>query len=103
MAEILTLTTPVSGVTTTTFKIVSITFGVESPSIKVDLVYNTGIRETYRMIPDENTTLAQVKAALKFINEGKFKTVDNKSLHKFLLDEIALKLGKPGTVTGTVE
>lgn len=103
MAEKLILTTPVTGPSDTEFKITGIFFGIESPSIKVDIEYNTGKTDTFRMVVDSQTTIEQVKAALLFINEGKFKTVQNKSLHKWLLEQIATKLNKPGNVTGTPE
>ena len=103
MPEKFTLTTPAPGPTEIDFEITGIYLGVESPAIKVDIRYNTGKTDVFRYVPSPDVTLAQVKTALTFINDGKFKTVQNKSLYKWLLEQVALQLNEQGTVTGVPE
>ncbi|OFW05640.1 MAG: hypothetical protein A3H96_11305 [Acidobacteria bacterium RIFCSPLOWO2_02_FULL_67_36] len=99
--EILTLTTPVSGLSTTTWQIADIYMSNEAPSLKATLKSNTGERFVYRSVPSDTVTEAQIRAGLKYVNQGKFMTLEAKSLHKWLLDRISSEGIKVGTVSGT--
>ena len=96
MAEILTLTTPITLPSTTTYRVRSFFIDPDAPSIKTDFESNLGERVVWRYIVNETTTKAQVDAAISFINQGKFKTIQGKSLQKFLIQE-AQSIGILGT------
>jgi len=99
--EILTLTTPVTVASTTTWQIVDIYMSTEGPSIKVTLKSNTGERYVYRSVPSETVTAAQILAGLKYINQGKFMTLQSKTLHRFLCEQMVADGAKIGTCSGT--
>jgi hypothetical protein len=103
MPEILTLTTPVAGPSTTTWKVEDIYLSRLAPAIKVTLVSNTGERFVFRQIPGPDITAAEILVGLSFINQGKFMVNQGKSLEKWLLDRISAAGVKVGTVSGTVE
>lgn len=101
MAEILTLATPIVPPSTTTWAVDDIYLSASAPAIKVTLVSNAGERFVYRYAPNETVTAAQVLAAISFINQGKFQTLQGKSLQRWLLDRISAEGVKVGTVSGT--
>jgi len=103
MAEVLTLTTPVSTANIVTWDVKNIYLDKETPSIKVTLANNLGQRYVYRAVVENGTvTAADIIVGLSFINQGKFKTVQSKSLEKWLIDKIKAELPQfAGTVSGT--
>lgn len=103
MPEILTLTSAVTKPSTISWRIKSIFFDIDTPSIKVDLIANTGETETWRLIPSETVSAAEIKTGLLYIDDGKFKTVQNKSLRKWLYEQMVAKGFKIGSVTGTAD
>lgn len=98
--EKLTLTTPVSGATTTEWSIEDIYISKTAPAIKATLVSNTGERFVYRYVPSETVTATQVTNAINYINQGKFKTIDGQNLQSWLLTQISAQGVKVGTVSG---
>jgi hypothetical protein len=102
MAEILTTTAPQTHPSEVTWSVVNIHLDKEAPAIKVTLLSNTGLRYNYRAVVSDTMTAAQILVGLSFINQGKFMTVQGKSLEKWALDKIASELAEfVGTVTGT--
>lgn len=103
MTEILTLTDPIMHPSATTYQVKSFFIDPYAPSIKTDFESNLGDRVTWRYVVAEGkVTQAQVDAAISFINQGKFKTIQGKSLQRFLIDEAQSRgvLGA-GSVSGT--
>lgn len=101
MPETLTTTSPQTHPSEITWDVVNIWLDKEAPSIKVTLVSNTGLRYVYRAVVSNGTTAALILAGLSFINGGKFKVNQGKSLEKWLLDKIAVEIpGFAGTVAG---
>lgn len=102
MAEILTLTAPIVPPSTTTYRVRLFFMDPNTPSIKTEFETNLGERIVWRYTVEDGTTLAQVNAALSYINKGRFKTINGVSLQKFLIQEAQSRgiLG-PGNVTGT--
>jgi len=102
MAEILTLAVPVVPPSTTTYRVRTFFMDPDAPSIKTEYESNAGERIVWRYVVDELTTLAQVQAALSYINKGRFKTIDGVSLQKFLIREAQSRgiLGA-GDISGT--
>jgi len=97
MAEVLTLTTPVTPPAITTWQVREIHISPEE--IAVLLVSNLGQPFTW-----VSATPAQAKTLAGFINQGKFMTVQSKSLHRWIIDQLVAAGTLPsGTVTGTVE
>ncbi len=99
--EKLTLTTPVSSVSTTDWHVADIYLSTEAPAVKVTLVSNVGERFIYRYVPSDTVTAAQVRTALSYINQGKFMTLQGKTLERWLLEKISADGVKVGTVSGT--
>jgi len=76
----------------------------KTPAVKVTYVSNTGTVKVWRYIVSETVTVAQVKAAISFINQGKFMVNQTKSLEKWLIEQgIAAGVLAAGAVTGTVD
>lgn len=98
--ERLTLTTPITGPSTTEWSIEDIYISKTAPAIKATLVSNTGERFVYRYIPSETVTAIQVTNAINYINQGKFKTIDGQNLQSWLLTQISAQGVKVGTVSG---
>lgn len=98
--EKLTLATPVSAPTVTEYTIVDIYISKVAPSIKVTLLSNTGEEFVYRYVPSGTVTATQVLNAITYINQGRFKTVDNQTLQAWLLAQISAQGVKVGTVSG---
>ncbi len=103
MAEILTLSASQTFPSVTMWKVEDIYLSVASPAMKVTLVSNTGERYVYRYTPSETVTEAQVLTGLSFINQGKFMTLQSKSLQKWLLDKISADGVKVGVVIGSAD
>lgn len=103
MSEILTLTTQKpQKPTSATWSIDAIYVFANAPSLRVDLISNVGDRFTYQLLPIDAASTALIQTALSFINQGKFQTVQGKSLQRWLLDRIALDLPEfAGTTSGT--
>ncbi len=99
--EKLTLTTPVTYTSTVDWKIVDIYISTESPAVKLTLASNTNERFVYRYVPSDTVTAAQVRTALSYINQGKFMTLQGKTLERWLLEKISADGVKVGTVSGT--
>lgn len=103
MAERLTLTTPESGPTRTTWAIVRLTLDVQAPALKATCLSNTGEERHILYVKDDDNPAVetQIRAALRFINNGTFQT-QGKTLQRWLLERFAAdgKLGA-GSVTGT--
>lgn len=98
--EKLTLAAPVPGPTTTEWTIEDIYLSKTAPAIKATLVSNAGDRFVYRYVPSATVTAAQVNAAITYINQGRFKTVDNQTLQAWILSQISAQGVKVGTVSG---
>jgi hypothetical protein len=103
MAELLTLTTPDTKPTITTWRVKNLFFDVDTPSIKVDIASNTGESYTWRYVVSETVTVADIRTALSFINQGKFMVNQGKSLQKWILDRMSTMGVKVGTVSGAVD
>ena len=103
MAQRLTLATPATFPSITTWEIVSLALDREAPSLKAMVRSNTGERRAIRYVPDDDDPSVEVaiRAGLKFINDGTFRP-QGKTLQQWLLEKFAQDghLG-PGSVTGT--
>jgi len=89
MAEKLELTTSeVSSLND--WRIVRLFLDQDLPSIVMTVKSNTGIIKIIRYLPDfEDPSLeVTIRAGLSFINKGKFKTVEGKSLQKWSLERL---------------
>jgi len=101
MAEILTLTVPETKPTITTWRVRLFSIDADAPSVTVEFIADTGEVKTWRYVAVGTVTLAQVKAAVSFINQGKFATVQAKSLEKWLVEQgQAAGILGPGAVSG---
>ena len=96
MADTLTLATPETFPSITTWRVSALFIDVDAPAIKVDLVANTGARFTWRYIPSDTVTASQVLNAIGFINQGNFKVLQAKTLNKWILDQIVAAGAKVG-------
>src|SRR3990167_7619399 len=104
MAEVLTLTTPVTTPDTTTWLVKTMFLDVDAPSVKIEIVSNLGEPFVWRYIVSDTVTEANVRAALSFINQGKFMVNQGKSLQRWILEQIAAdQNSKAGTVSGAIE
>ena len=101
MAESLTLSVAVTYPSLIAWTIANVYLDMIAPSIKLELVSNTGLRTTFRLVAGENVTVGQIRAALSFINQGKFAALRGKSLQKWLLEQIQEAGFAAGTVSGT--
>jgi hypothetical protein len=101
MAELLTLTSPQTFPSNTTWKVEDIYLSLIGPSIKITVVSNTGERFVWRQVPGPDLTAADILVGLSFINQGKFMVNQGKSLQKWLLDRMSAAGAKVGTVSGT--
>jgi len=99
--EILTLTTPVTSLSTTTWAIEDIYISRATPAIKVTLVSNKGERFVYRSVPSDTVTAVQIRTGINYINQGKFMTLQSKTLERWILEKISSEGIKIGTVSGT--
>ena len=96
MAESLTLTVPVTAPAVTKWDIVKVSLDKETPAIAVTMVNNKGEKFFYKSSDD------QTLVGLSFINQGKFKVNQGKSLEKWLFDRIKLEFPQfEGTVSGS--
>lgn len=104
MAEILTLTTPITPPSTTTYRVRSLFMDPDAPAIKTEFLSNLGETVVWRYVVSDTVTAAQIRVALSFINQGKFMSIQGKSLQRFLIDEAQSRgvLGA-GSVSGTVD
>lgn len=102
MSETLVLTTPETGPSTTEWRVVTIGLDVTTPYIKVRLRSNTGQDFLWVLTPDESdpSILEDINQGLSYINQGKFATVQGKSLQRWLLEQIIARGVKLGTVSG---
>lgn len=103
MAEILNLTVSETAPATTTWRIARLCLDVDTPSIKVDLVSNTNKTFTWRLVPTTVVPASTIIQGLSFINQGKFKALQGKSLHRWLLDRMISDGIFAGTVSGIVD
>lgn len=103
MAEQLTLTTPETTLTANTWRVTEIALSVTAPSIKVTLTSDTGASFVWRYVPNDTVTEADVRMALSVINQGRFATVQSKTLDRWVLERIIALGVKAGTVTGDPE
>ena len=102
MAEILTLTAAETKPPITTWRVVSLCIDTDGPSVKVEFASNTGERRVWRYLVGGSVTLANVNAAITFINQGRFATQQSKSLQKWLLEQAIVNgVFGTGTVSGT--
>lgn len=103
MAQYLTLTTPITFPSITTWEIMAITLDRRTPSIKALVRSNTGEQRAIAYVPDPDDpdVVQTIWAGLRFINDGNFR-LQGKTLQRWLLEQFAQD-GKldPGTVTGT--
>lgn len=104
MAESLTLDTAETKPGITSWRVRHFFIDRDGPSVKIEFAANTGETRIWRYVVDATTTETQVRNAISFINQGKFMTVDGKSLQKWLIHKAQGRgiLGT-GTVSGTVE
>jgi hypothetical protein len=103
MPELLTLTSPETKPTITTWRVRSLFFDADAPSIKVEIAANTGESFTWRFVEGPGITEADIRTALSFINQGKFMVNQGKSLQKWILDKMSTLGIKVGTVSGSVD
>lgn len=103
MAEVLTLATVETKPAIATWKVVQVWLDIEGPAIKVTFEANTGERRVWRLIPDASTTAETIRADLSFVNRGKFKTAQDKTLQRWLIEQWLVHGGSAGVVTGTVD
>ena len=98
--EKLILTVPVVPPAIVEWTVDDLYISVSSPELRATLISNTGERFVYRYAPDNVVTAAQVRAAISYINTGKFKTINNTTLQAWLLAQISAQGVKVGTVSG---
>ena len=101
MSEVLTLTTPQTYPSLTDYRVVHFQGNTEIPYIKITVVANTGEHRTFLLVPGEQFTLTEINSALSFINQGKFATLQGKSLQRWLLEQLIAKGLLAGTVSGS--
>ena len=101
MAETLTLATPETFPSVTTWKVETFTGDSSVPHITVVFLSNTNQRRVWRLAVDAGAPLNTIQAGLSYINQGKFQTVQGKSLQKWLLEQWQANGGPAGTITGT--
>lgn len=102
MSETLTLTTVVTYPSLTTWSIVGIHLDKAALSIKIDVLSDTGNRQSFRFVDGENgVTKAQIVSALSSINQGKFATLQGKSLQKWLLEQMQDAGFGDGAISGS--
>lgn len=101
MAEQLTLITPQTFPDLTTWKVIEIWIDQIAPSLKVTFESDTGARSIWRLIVSPSHSEAQIRAGLRYMNQGQFKTIQDKSLQRWLLEEWQADGGPAGTVSGT--
>lgn len=99
MAEQISLTTSETEPSSTSYSISNIYFDIEASSIKVTIKSNTGKTYLWRLTPDTPELKTEILNGLAYINQGKFKTVQNKTLNTWILEQIVAKGAKIGTVT----
>jgi len=100
--EVLTLATPVTYPSTTTWRIKRFDCDIDAPYIKVILVSNKNEFYTYQKLANDAASASQINNALSFINQGKFMTLQGKSLQKWLFERIqADDPNFAGTISGT--
>jgi hypothetical protein len=92
MAEILTLTTPVVGATTSTYKLVSLNLDIQAPSVQLIALSDSG-RYTTRVV------LGQ--AAIDLMHLLNTANLAVKSLQRRALEYMAAQGDFTGTVNGT--
>src|SRR3990167_5697339 len=105
MTQQLTLTTPATFPSITTWEIVSLALDREAPSIKAMVRPNTGERRAIRYVPadDDPSVAVAIRAGLKFINDGNFRP-QGKTLQQWLLEKFAQDGHlAPGSITGRSE
>jgi hypothetical protein len=97
----LLLTAPETAPSVTDYSVEDIYISVVSPAIKVTFVSNTGDkRAVYRYVPSDTVTAAQVLTAINYINQGRFKTIDNLTLQAWLITKACQQGFKGCTVGG---
>lgn len=69
------------------------------PYIKVTFEANTGEQRVWRLVPSETMPAATIIAGLKYINEGKFKSVRNITLEQWLVEQWLANGGPAGAIT----
>lgn len=93
MSEILTLTTPVTYPSTITWEFDEVTLSKASMTITARFNSNLGEKLVLRVVSP---------TGLSFVNQGKFKVNQNKSLEKWLIEQAQLEFPQlAGTITGT--
>lgn len=111
MAEQLDLDIPETFIDIDNYKVVQLVLDQSVPFIKVTIESNTGMRLVWSLHPPVGqidggtvgTPIDEIIAGLSFINQGKFMTVQGKSLQRWLLEQLSSKGFKVGTVSGTPE
>lgn len=102
MPEQLDLATPEAAPPVTDWRIEEVRFDRATPSIITIFRANTGEERAWRLVPGPGgVTESQINNALSFINQGKFKTVQNKSLDRWLFEQWQANGGPEGTISGT--
>lgn len=105
MGEKLELTTPEISPDLSNWTVIDIYLNRDIPCIKIKVRSNiTGKDKLIRYIPDltDPSVEDMIRSGLSFINQGKFKTVQNKSLQRWLLEKLRDDghLG-PGNIIGS--
>ena len=109
MAEQLDLASPETFTDITGYRVVQLTLDTSVPFIKVTIESNTGARLVWSLHPPVGqlggdtvgTPVAEIREGLSFVNQGKFQTLQNKSLERWLLEQMVAKGFKLGVVSGT--
>lgn len=104
MAQQLDLTTAETFPSITSWKVVDFDGNTKAPFLKVTFEANTGEQRVWRLVPSETVTAAEIRQGLSFINQGKFMTVQGKSLQRWLIEQAQSRgFLLAGTISGTAD
>jgi len=73
------------------------------PYIKITFEANTGEQRVWRLVPSDAVSVATIMLGLKYINEGKFKSVRNITLEQWLVEQWLANGGPAGAITITTD
>ena len=99
MGATLTVTTPEEKPKINSWKPINWILDRRVPYIKVTFEANTGEQRIWRLVPSDTVTAVTIMVGLKYINEGKFKSVRNITLEQWLVEQWGLNGGPPGTIS----
>lgn len=103
MGALLTVTTPEEKPKIYNWRPIQWTVDRAVPYVKVTFQADTGEKREWRLVPSETVAAAQIRAGLKYIDEGKFATVRGITLEQWLVEQWGLNGGPAGAITVTVD